>query len=223
MKSVRRFPKILGKILIALGFLIIASVIAFDYCVKPSLMKLLDYKCRNEAERIISEAVFSRLSGEQESCSDLISFTFDENGRITSLQTNQSRINSLKAMLNESVNSGISEMKEEKVGISIGTLTGLSFLYGRGFDFEFNVEPRGKAETRLLSSFQSSGINQTLHSITLQVNATLSPMLSGFDENIEIETDYIIAQTVIVGEVPNQFSNIILGEEYYSELANISL
>lgn len=48
-------------------------------------------------------------------------------------------------------------------------------------------------------------------------------MLPGFNEEIEVVSDFIIAQTVLVGRVPESYSNIILDEEYYSELADFDL
>ena len=121
------------------------------------------------------------------------------------------------------VNEGIEALGDETVRISLGTLTGISFLYGTGDELVFRMEPKGKAETRLMSSFRSSGINQTIHSIILEVDAEISPMMTGYSEDVAITYDILIAQTVIVGSVPDSYSNIILDEGNVSELANIDI
>ena len=222
-KRQNRVLRCVGRAMIFLGAVCFILLICFEAAVRPSLEKLLSYKCRITAEKLICNAVFGNLSGELESCGDLVSFTFNENGDIAALKTNQSKINSLKALINETVNSSISEIENERVSISLGTLTGISYLYGMGSELQFRLEPRGKAETRLISNFKSAGINQTIHSITLEVAVELSPMLPGFNEEIEVVSDFIIAQTVLVGRVPESYSNIILDEEYYSELADFDL
>lgn len=211
-----------GTLLVVLGIFCAVLLAGIDVFIRPTLKTLLDYKCRTAAERIISNAVFDRLGGE-ETAGDIVSFTFDSDGRIAALNTDRVKINSLKALLNDAVNEGIDALGDETVRISLGTLTGLSFLYGTGDELVFRMEPKGRAETRLKSSFKSAGINQTIHSIILEVDAEISPMMTGYSEDVAITYDILIAQTVIVGSVPDSYSNIILDEGNVSELANIEL
>ena len=216
------FIRRLGTLLVILGVLCAAVLAGTDILIRPTLKTLLDYKCRTAAERIISNAVFERL-GSEEAAGDIVSFTFDSSGRVAALNTDRVKINSLKALLNDAVNEGIEALGDETVRISLGTLTGISFLYGTGDELVFRMEPKGKAETRLMSSFRSSGINQTIHSIILEVDAEISPMMTGYSEDVAITYDILIAQTVIVGSVPDSYSNIILDEGNVSELANIDI
>ena len=211
-----------GTFLIILGALCIVLLIVLDAFMRPTLELLLDYKCRTSAERIISDAVYERFSGDEDT-GDLISFIFDNDGRVAALNTNRSKINSLKALLNDAVNEGLSHVREDTVSISVGTLTGLSFLYGVGPELIFQIEPHGKAETKLVSTFEDAGINQTIHSIILEVEATLSPMMPGFRNNVDVSYDILISQTVIVGKVPDSYSHIVLDEESLGEIANIDI
>jgi len=55
------------------------------------------------------------------------------------------------------------------------------------------------------------------------VDAEISPMMTGYSEDVAITYDILIAQTVIVGSVPDSYSNIILDEGNVSELANIDI
>ena len=96
-------------------------------------------------------------------------------------------------------------------------------LYGTGAELTFRMEPRGKAETRLVSSFKSAGINQTIHSIILEVDVSISPMMPGFNEVIDTGYDILLSQTIIVGSVPESYSYIVLDEEHLSEIADIDL
>ena len=211
--------RVLGTVLISAGIVCVLILAGIEAFIRPTVMTLLDYKCRMAAERIISGAVFERFSGEDD-LSSLVSFTLDKDGRIAALSVDRSKVNSLKALLGDAVNDGIERLGEETVGISIGTLTGLSFLYGTGYEL---LEPKGRAETVLKSSFTDAGINQTIHSIILEVNAEISPMMTGFSETVDLSYDIMLSETVIVGTVPETYSHIVLDSENLSELANIDI
>ena len=218
-----RISGFIGKIFIITGVLALTVLSAFDFYIKPTLIRLLNYQCQLTAERIISNAVFGRVGDELNGYKDIVSFTFDNNGRISALNTDQTKINSLKSLINETINNEIGSISEETVSISIGSLSGISYFYGMGKELQFRVEPKGKAETKLVSKFKSAGINQTIHSIILEVSVALTPVISGFNEEVTVDTNLIISQTVLIGEVPDSYSNIILDEEYYSELADFNL
>ena len=213
----------MGRIFVITGILALVALTAFDLYIKPTLVRLISYQCQLAAERIISNAVFGHVGDELNSYNDIVSFTFDNNGRISALNTDQNKINSLKSLINESINNEIDSISDEKVGISIGSLSGISYFYGMGKELQFHVEPKGKADTKLVSKFKSAGINQTIHSIVLEVSVALTPVIAGFGEEVKVDTNLIISQTVLIGEVPDSYSNIILDEEYYSELADFDL
>ena len=213
----------MGRIFVITGILALVALTAFDLYIKPTLVRLISYQCQLAAERIISNAVFGHVGDELNSYKDIVSFTFDNNGRISALNTDQNKINSLKSLINESINNEIDSISDETVGISIGSLSGISYFYGMGKELQFHVEPKGKADTKLVSKVKSAGINQTIHSIVLEVSVALTPVIAGFGEEVKVDTNLIISQTVLIGEVPDSYSNIILDEEYYSELADFDL
>ena len=66
----------------------------------------------------------------------------------------------------------------------------------------------GNVETELVSQFSHAGINQTLHRIYLNVNCKVT-ILTPFD-TIEqsITNQVLIAEAVIVGEVPSTYYNL---------------
>lgn len=211
-----------GTALIIFGAVCVLALVFIESFIRPTLMKLLDYKLSTAAERIISDAVFEQFS-DSGIGGDIVNLTFDSEGRVAALSTDRAKINTLKALLNEAANDGVERLGSETVSISLGTLTGISFLYGAGTSLRFRIEPKGKTDTKLTSTFKSSGINQTIHSIILEVDTELSPMMPGFDETIDVSCDILLAQTVIVGRVPESYSYIVLDEEHLSEIADIDI
>ena len=209
--------------MVFLGVLIIVFTIIFDCWFCPIIERMLEYRCKLIADRTVSRVITSHLEQIETDYSDVVSFIYDENGKIGALRTNPAMINSMKAMVMEGVNSELSRIGTERVGISLGTLSGISYLYGTGAEVMFSVKPMGVARSQLYSRFESSGINQTMHSVILEIDTEISPLIPGLNETFVVTTEFIIAQTVIVGEVPNSFSNIILDEQHYSELADFDI
>ncbi len=72
----------------------------------------------------------------------------------------------------------------------------------------FTVVPLGSAQADFGSSFASVGINQTIHKISLNVRAEVSILLSGESIGAQIETQVDVAETVIVGRVPDSYTTV---------------
>ncbi len=214
---------VIGRTSIFIGVIIIILTIVFDIWFKPVIERMFEYRCKLIADRAVSRAVTSHLETTDEDYSDIISFVYDEEGKIGALRTNPPKINIMKSAVMERVNTELSSIKAEKVGITLGTLSGVSYLYGIGEEIMFTVRPVGVARSTLYSKFESSGINQTMHSVVLEIDTEVSPLIPGVTETFTVTTEFIIAQTVIIGEVPDSFSNIILDEEHYSELADFDI
>ncbi len=215
--------RIIGKLSIFIGAVIIVVTIIFDLWFRPVVERMFEYRCKLIADRAVSRAITEHLNTTDEDYSDIVSFVYDSDGSIGALRTNPPKINTMKAAVMERVNAELSSIESEKVGITIGTLSGVSYLYGMGNEIMFTVKPVGVARSRLYSEFQSSGINQTMHSVILEIDTEVSPLIPGVSETFLVTTEFIIAQTVILGEVPDSFSNIVLDEEHYSELADFDI
>jgi len=213
----------LGRILVSIGAVVIAAVICFDCWFRPVVERLVEYRCKLIADRAVSRAITMHLDVTDTDYSDIISFVYDENGNVGAMRTNPVKINSMKAAIMELVNKELGLLDSEKVGIALGTLTGVSYLYGTGAELVFSVKPTGVARSKLLSKFESSGINQTMHSVILEVYTEISPLIPGLSDSFFVTNEFVISQTIIVGEVPDTFSNIVLDEEHYSELADVNL
>lgn len=212
-----------GRFMISVGLFIAAFAVAFDCWFRPVIERLVEYRCKLIADKAVSKAICDHLETTENDYSDIVSFIYEEDGNIGALRTNPAKINTMKAGIMELANKELSTLGIEEFGIKLGTLTGLSYLYGTGAELTFAVKPRGVARSQLLSSFESSGINQTMHSVILVVDTEVSPLIPGLSESFMVKNEYIISQTIIVGDVPDTFSNIVLDEEHYNELADFDL
>lgn len=87
-------------------------------------------------------------------------------------------------------------------------LHGTKILSGRGPDVPIKMATVGNVETDLVSQFSQAGINQTRHRIYLNVKCTVT-ILTPFDSiEQKITNQVLIAEAVIVGEVPSTYYNL---------------
>ena len=94
---------------------------------------------------------------------------------------------------------------EQGFDVPWGTLSGITFLSGKGGGVHFRAIPVGSASTHFASTFRSMGINQTLHRIFLNIDAQLSVVIPGVDVTVNTETEVLLAESVIVGKVPDTY------------------
>ena len=87
----------------------------------------------------------------------------------------------------------------------VGSLTGISLFSGRGFSLPVEVVAVGSAHGDFQSQFTSAGINQTRHRILLEVTVSVEILLPGETMQTEICPQVPIAETVIVGQVPDTY------------------
>ena len=64
----------------------------------------------------------------------------------------------------------------------------------------------GSAEANFRNEFTSAGINQTKHRILLDVDVYVSILLPGFYTSTKVSSEVAVAETVIVGSVPETYT-----------------
>ncbi len=212
-----------GRVMILVGTVVAIFAVIFDLWLRPVAERLVEYQCKLIADRAVSRAITNHLDTTENDYSDIVSFVYGENGSISAMRTNPAKINTMKAGIMELANKELTSLGGEEISLRLGTLTGVSYLYGTGAEVSFALKPKGVARSQLLSRFESSGINQTMHSIILVIDTEVSPLIPGLSDSFMVKNEFVIAQTIIVGEVPDTFSNIVLDEQHYSELADFDL
>ena len=78
----------------------------------------------------------------------------------------------------------------------------------RGPRIPLRVTMSGNALTTMNSAFSSAGINQTSHQITLHIESQIVTTIPGYTNYIKVETDFVVAETVLVGKVPDTFLDV---------------
>ncbi|MBR5746253.1 MAG: hypothetical protein IKX92_03215, partial [Clostridia bacterium] len=125
----------------------------------------------------------------------------NEDGRIISINVNSAKVNRTVSQILLSLETVLNG-KERDFGIPFWTAMGSRLLSGKGPEIPVNVIPVGSLSYELKSELVSGGINQTVHRISLFYSATVR-CLAPFDEELIIITgETVIAETLVIGEVP---------------------
>lgn len=156
----------------------------------------------NATSDLINEAVDAQILSGDIQYDRIIYFEKDLEGRITALKTNMSEVNRLKSAILDRVNKEILGMDTETLGIPLGDLVLPELLSGRGPEIPIHILAIRNSDAEFGSRFTQAGINQTLHQLTLQIRVDVVVLVLGQDQSFTVSTQVVVAETVIVGQVP---------------------
>ena len=200
----QRFKFILIRFLIF--FIIIAILcITFDICMSSITSRASLYHAKLMAYNSVNDAIIETLSNSQINYNDLVKLNYGEDNTVRSIETNSEYINKIKSTLVNGVNGYLSEYAITTIAIPIGTFTGNDYLSGMGPKLDVEVQFGGCAVTDIISEFKSAGINQTCHRILVNVSVNIYVYEFGKNLTDTVECECCIAETVIVGAVPEAY------------------
>lgn len=173
---------------------------------RPILESLATTRASNMVNRIVSEAVEEAIESGNIRYSDLITFEKDHEGRITAIYSNMAAFNRLQSRILDIVLTRIDQVSTRELSIPVGSLTGSVLLAGRGPSISVRMESVGSSSANFENEFTSAGINQTKHQIVLKIDVTVSILLPGFSTATTVSNAVTVAETVIVGSVPDTYT-----------------
>ena len=133
-----------------------------------------------------------------------VSFEKSENGEVSAVSCNMARINALSAeILSRTVDS--TENSTITVAIPLGNLTGISLLMGRGPKIPVRILMLTSSRVEFSNNLISAGINQTKHQINIDVIVDVDVLLPWGTKSSQVNTEVLIADTLVVGNVPQTF------------------
>ena len=159
----------------------------------------------------VNDAVLESLGQEGLQYGDLVSIHKEETGRITSIETDVVKANRLQARIGNAIAQRISEAKSYEISIPIGSLSGSELLLGRGPCLKLKMTLEASTVLQLRNQFASAGVNQTHHQVMLDIQTHVLFITPDSYEPTEVNTSICIAETVIVGEVPQAYAGITTG------------
>ncbi len=159
----------------------------------------------NSTSDLINDAVAEQIGGGNIQYDRIVYFEKDLNGRITALKTNIGEVNRLKTDTLNIINDEILASDQSDLGIPLGSLFFPEFLSGRGPQIPVRILSIRNSDASFESNFTHAGINQTLHQLNMSVIVDVSVLVLGRTISFTVASEVVVAETIIVGDVPDTF------------------
>jgi len=209
------------RLKIILLLLLIAGVFCFFWLrgtYREVIRELAETQVKNTTSDLTNDAIARQIADGVVQYDRIVYFEKDLDGRITALKTNIGEVNRLKTDILNIINDEILALDHSDIGIPMGSLLLPELLSGRGPSIPVHILSIRNSDANFVSHFSQAGINQTLHQVTMEVSIDVAVLVLGQTTSFTMTSQVVVAETVIVGQVPNTF--LQTGGTYGSEKEN---
>lgn len=197
------------KVLIILALLTFCIITLFSYfkgnvlpvvtTMGEATVKVMGVNAINSASQIVLN--------EKIDYDSFVTITKDVNDKIQMIQANTVLINRLTRELATLCQSYVEKIEKNYISLPLGAFSGSAILNDIGPEIEIPLLPIGSVTCNFASIFEEVGINQTRHSIYININTVIAMVLPISSVPVSINTSIMICDNIIVGEVPKFYFN----------------
>lgn len=198
--------KLIGSAVILLGFAGILQLM-----IRPNIINVCEYNSKAVTISLIDDAINERLVelGNDADYGNLVKLSYTSDGKVASIESNTKLINRIKNDMLTEINDRLMKGETENVDLTVGTLSGIPLFHGSGPTVRMEVEPKGYADAVFISEFTDAGLNQTLHRMIMRTTVSVTAFIPMYSVETKVSGDFLIAETVIVGNVPESFTHVV--------------
>ncbi len=192
--------------LLFIFFILFSLIIIYTYQVVPALCDSAKAYLGNTVTRELNLAMSEYT--EKNIDKSYINVKYSDNGKVSSVSANVNLINSARTQVSKNILAKLRNGEISSVRLPLGCMLDSAFLYAKGPKLTFNVIGSENFVSSVESEFTESGINQTLHRIYLIFTVNLKLNMPTQNVSVPITSKHLIAETIIVGDVPDAYTNI---------------
>ncbi|MGN0614235.1 MAG: sporulation protein YunB [Porcipelethomonas sp.] len=169
--------------------------------IEPKVRELCTYYCKAQLSRMLSESVEEVITENDLVYSDFVQKHIN-NGSIEAVEMKMENLNKVQSMIVLKATEKLEKISKNNISVPIGSVSNFYFLSGRGPEIKIRFLPEGDITAKLSSGFSSAGINQTCHTVSVDITAEAVAVLPTENISINVETSCIVAESIIIGDVP---------------------
>jgi sporulation protein YunB len=162
---------------------------------------MIQYTVTKEINQAISQKILANPTDFQE----LVKLERDDQNRITALTTDTIAVNRVKMELQQTVYEGIGQLQSKALSIPLGNLAPTDLLTGRGPNIPMRMSGLGYIQARIASAFTQAGINQTRHSLIVEITADFHLLTPLGKKPVQVKNSYHLSDAILVGSVPESY------------------
>ena len=209
-KAARQRMRLKRRLLMLTTFLLMMCITAF-LCMKAVIEPNIEDVSRMRAEVLVSRTVNRALTEQfqqEEIPEELFIISRDENGKTALVQANSIEINILMTRLVANLQEAFRNMEKKPLDVPVGAFLGSKLLSQTGPAVELYITPVSVLSTDFRTEFESQGINQTKYKIYIVLECRVKVLAPFSSRSFNTSTDVLIAETVILGEVPGSYVQV---------------
>ena len=200
----RRIRRLLQLLLVLLAAVFLAFLMLRS-CYRDVIRDLAETQLKNTTSDLTNDAIAKQIADGVIQYDRIVYFEKDLDGRITALKTNMSEVNRLKTDILNLINDEILALDTSDIGIPLGSLFLPELFSGKGPAIPVRILSIRNSDATFSSKFSQAGINQTLHQLTMIVSVDVAVLVLGQTSSFTVNSEVVVAETVIVGDVPSTF------------------
>lgn len=140
----------------------------------------------------------------------------DDSGNVSMITADSYKFNSLTTLLANGVGEYLTEYINQGVDVPIGIFTGISILQGFGKKIKMKLIAINSVKCDVVSKFESAGINQTRHSLYLDVTPDIAVVTRFSTKKLIDKITVMLYDNVIIGKVPEvYFSGTVFSSQKF--------
>ena len=201
VKLSKKYVNIITIIVVAL-----LTVLFLINTITPVFNNLCQSEAKATATKIVNDTIDDVM--ENYTYTDLVVINKDNDGKINSIHADTATLNKIVSNIATNIQKNIDSQENRDIYIRLGTFTGITLLSGRGPKVPIRISSIGNIDTNIKSEFESAGINQTIHRITLETKCEIQ-ILTPFNTIVSsVEDKVILAENIVIGEIPESYFDI---------------
>lgn len=185
--------------------IIVLSFIYYKYVVLDNLNEYFLAQAQAVAIDSANETILKSLN--EYTYSDLVYIEKDANGNVSYMKTDSYKINYINKVVASKTKDVMQDKFEKGIKVPILAFSGIKIISGYGRKISYKNLYVTNVICGFNSKFQSVGINQTLHSIYIDVRCDVNWGLPLPGKIISTTNNILISETVLVGKVPEIYLN----------------
>jgi sporulation protein YunB len=184
------------------------SVALYEKKLSPIVTQTAIYTVTDVVTELVNDIIMDKIQSGMLDYDNLVTVEKDSSGNISALITNMANANLLQSMITNEVIQKISDNFTADMRIPLGNIIGGTLFYGRGPLIPVKLKSVTNVSAIFENEFSSAGINQTRHQIKLKISVDVMVLIPGQELVDTVQTGMVIAETVVVGSVPENYANI---------------
>ena len=200
----RRIRRLLQLLLVLLAAVFLAFLMLRSRY-RDVIRDLAETQVKNTTSDLTNDAIAKQIADGVIQYDRIVYVEKDLDGRITALKTNMSEVNRLKTDILNLINDEILALDTSDIGIPLGSLFLPELFSGKGPAIPVRILSIRNSDATFSSKFSQAGINQTLHQLTMIVSVDVAVLVLGQTSSFTVNSEVVVAETVIVGDVPSTF------------------